>query len=98
MPVYFAGSVRADTSIRSGSGFSVMRVVTFAGRYRITIPSTSGARTLITTVTALGASNMVVRVVASASGPLGHTIDISTNLLPSLGLADGDFNFIAIEQ
>ena len=78
MPVYVAGSVRGDTTVVYGTGFTVARVLgTFVppGRYRITIPATLTARFLVTTVTPMGGT-AIARIVAYSKTAVEHTIDV----------------------
>lgn len=97
MPVYFAGWVRGDTSIRYGTGFSVARLGV-TGSYRITIPATTTGRFLVTVVTP-NALNAIARIVAYNKNALdgSNTIDVEIRNLTGT-LIDSDFNFIAMDR
>jgi hypothetical protein len=97
MPVYFAGWVRGDATVRFGTGFTVSRVTT-NGTYRVTIPATVTGRFLTPFVTS---SNLgvLIRVVAYNKSALdgSHVIDIEIRNL-SGALVDSDFTFIALDR
>jgi hypothetical protein len=98
MPVYFSGWVRADASIRFGTGFSVIRL-TPTGNYRITIPATPSGRFLSTVVTP-SATNAIARVVAFSRSALdgSSTIDVEIHDSVTGAFLDSDFNFVSIDR
>jgi hypothetical protein len=96
--VYRAGWVRANATVRFGTGFSVMRLSGPTGSYRITIPKTPTGKFLVTVVTP-SAVNAFAKVVAYNKNALdgSHTIDIE--IYDSSGhLIDSDFSFIAVDN
>ena len=97
-PVYFAGWVRGDASIRFGTGFTVTRIG-LAGSYRITIPATSTGRFLAPVVTPSG-SNVTASVVGYVKSGLdaSHTIDIEIHAVTTGAFVDSDFTFIAMDR
>lgn len=97
MPVYFAGWVRYDATIRFGTGFTVVRL-TPAGTYRITIPATVSGRFLTPVVTPsyLGVIGRVLAYTKSALDG-SHTIDIEIRNLAGT-LVDSDFSFLALDR
>jgi hypothetical protein len=98
MPVYFAGWVRGDATVRFGSGFSVTRVGV-TGSYRITVSTSLTAAFLATTVTPV-ATGRVARVAVFAQDPISKTskIDVEIRDIATGALVDCDFNFIAIPR
>jgi hypothetical protein len=95
MPFYVAGSVKANATVGVGTGFFVARGGAFAGRYKVSIPTTAAGKLVITTVTTFGASH-IARIVSYVKTDTWHTIEIEIKLSTG-GLIDGDFNFIALE-
>ena len=95
-PFYAAGWVRADASVRMGTGFTVVRLA--AGTYRITIPATPSGRFLVTTVSPVSA-NAIARVVSYDKSGLdaSHAIVIEIHDLTGAFLS-GEFNFIVMER
>ena len=99
-PVYFAGWVRGDATVRFGTGFTVARLALgTGGSYRITIPATATGRFLATVVTASGA-NMIARVAAFARNGLDgtSTVDVEIRDRVTGALVDGEFNFVSIDR
>jgi hypothetical protein len=95
-PFFIAGWVRADASIRTGNGFTVVRLS--AGTYRITIPPTPLGRFLVTTVSPVLPS-AIARVVSYDKSGLdaSHAIVIEIHDLTGAFL-NSDFNFIVMER
>jgi hypothetical protein len=95
--MHWAGWVRANATIRFGSGFTVTRTAN-NGSYRITIPPTASAKPIILTATSgLAAAHAVV--VAYTLNPDGsHSIDIETHRANTGAFMDADFTFIAVEE
>ena len=98
MPVYFAGWVRGDASVRFGTGFTVARI-SLMGSYRITIPPTPTQRFLVTIVSP-STGNTIARVAAfSRNASDGSSIvDIEIRDSATGALVDGEFNFVAIDR
>jgi hypothetical protein len=95
-PFFIAGWVRADATIRTGSGFTVVRLS--AGTYRITIPATPLGRFLVTTVSPVWPS-AIARVASYDKSGLdaSHAIVIEIHDLTGAFL-NSDFNFIVMER
>ena len=95
-PFYVAGWVRADASVRMGTGFTVVRLA--AGTYRIAIPPTTTGRFLVTTVSPVSAS-AIARVVSYDKSGLdaSHAIVIEIHDLTGAFLSS-EFNFIVMER
>ena len=96
-PVYRAGWVRGNATIRFGTGFTVVRSPGVTGQYRITIPATPTGK-FIAAVVSPNAPDAIARVVAYTKNALdaSHAIDIEIH--NSLGvLVDSDFTFIAMD-
>jgi hypothetical protein len=95
-PFFVAGWVRADATIRTGSGFTVVRLS--AGTYRITIPATPLGRFLVTTVSPVWPS-AIARVASYDKSGLdsSHAIVIEIHDLTGAFL-NSDFNFIVMER
>jgi hypothetical protein len=95
-PFYIAGWVRADATIRHGSGFTVVRIAT--GSYRIAIPATTSGRFLVTVATPT-AFNAVARIVSYDKSGLdaSHAIVIEIRDLAGASL-NSEFNFITMER
>jgi hypothetical protein len=98
MPTYFAGWVRADATIRFGTGFAVARLGV-TGSYRITIGATSTGRFLVPLVSA-AVSNTQVRVVSYSRNAVdgSTTIDVEVHDASTGGLVDGDFTLLALDR
>ena len=98
MPVYMAGWVNANASVRFGSGFSVIRTA-LVGSYRITVPPTATSKFLVTTVTP-SALHVIARVAAFSKNALDNTLNVDVEIrdLTTNALVDGEFNFIAVER
>jgi hypothetical protein len=98
MPVYFAGWVRGNATVRFGGNFAVSRV-SVAGSYRITISTALTPRFLATVVTPVSANRMA-RVVAFTQDAIAGVskIDIEITDTTTGSLVDCDFNFIAMER
>jgi hypothetical protein len=96
MPVYFAGWIKSDATIGSGTGFTVTRRLS-VGSYRITIPATPSGRPLVAVVTPMSSAILLARLVAYTHNADGsHTIDFDMRNVAS-SLTDSDFTFIAVE-
>jgi hypothetical protein len=95
-PFFVAGWVRADASIRTGTGFTVVRMG--AGTYRITIPATPLGRFLVTTISPVSA-NAIARVVSYDKSGLdsSHAIVIEIHDLTG-AFFSSEFNFIIMER
>jgi hypothetical protein len=98
MPVYFAGWVKSDATVRFGAGFSVVRLGV-TGSYRITIPKTATGKFLSTVVTPV-AANAIARVMQFSRNALDgtSTIDIEIHDPTTGAFVDSDFNFISLDQ
>ena len=96
MPVYFAGWIRGDGTIRFGGGFQVVRMS--MGTYRITIQATSSGKFLTPLVGSSGVG-VFARVVGYTKNglDLSHTIDLEIRGLTG-ALVDGEFTFIALDR
>ena len=90
------GSVRGTTAAPlAGTGFTVRRTATSAGRYLISIPLASSPRALVMNLTSAGAG-IIVRIVSYGTNSTDHLFDVETRLATG-GIVDGDFNFIVVE-
>lgn len=100
MPVYFAGWVRSDATVRFGNNFVVTRWAPIgSGGYRITISTALTMRFLATVVTPVD-PNKIARVAVFNQNPVNNTSTIDIEILDRATGApmDGAFNFIAIER
>jgi len=96
-PVYSAGWVRFDATVRFGTGFTVVRLGG-AGGYQITIPATATGRFLATVVTP-NAINATARVVSYNKSALDGSHTITIEIRDATGaLLDSDFTFIAMDR
>jgi hypothetical protein len=97
--VRVAGWIRGSGAIKSGAGFTVARVLSAHGYYRLTIPGTPTGQPLIVTVTP-STMNVTARVVSYTKNPVdsSHVVDISIHQVSGGAMVDGDFLFIALEQ
>jgi hypothetical protein len=92
--VYFAGMVRADGTVRSGTGFTVTRLG--AGTYRIDFPA--DPRNLITTPTPWTPAAMA-RVTTFSRSALDTTSFVVVELRDLTGsLVDSEFTFFTVER
>jgi len=96
-PVYRAGWVQGNATIKYGAGFTIIRFGGVAGAYRITVPATTTGKFLVTVVTPVS-TGVTARIVAYAKNALNgsHTIDIEIKNASGV-LTDSDFNFIAMD-
>jgi hypothetical protein len=95
-PVYRAGWVNANGTIRFGGGFSIVRMA--AGKYRISIAATSTGAFLATVATPTVAGQTAVVTSYSKSALDGsHTINVEIHDATGV-LVDGAFNFLAIDR
>jgi hypothetical protein len=88
--------VRADATVKYGSGYGVVRLTT--GTYRITIPPTPLGRFLVTTVSPVSV-NAIARVVSydKSGTDASHAIVIEIRDLTGVVL-NSEFNFIVMER
>jgi hypothetical protein len=94
MPVFFAGFIKADGTIKYGGGFTVSKV---GGAYRITIATSRTLILVATPVTGAGQqrSTRISQIQQdTGSGTVSIDVDIRD---PANTLVIGDFTFIALE-
>jgi hypothetical protein len=97
MPVYYAGWVRGDASIKFGGGFSVVRFQ-LTGSYKISVPAPAGALTPATVVTPVGAGVMA-RVVSTVKDLSTKTFVVEVEFHDTTGaFVDSEFTFIALAR
>jgi hypothetical protein len=96
MPVYYAGVVNANTSVKFGGGFTVSRL-NLVGSYVITIPQQSKFFAFTVTPAALGRIARVVISRDAITGVYTNHIQIHDAAAP-YNAVDGDFSFIAVER
>jgi hypothetical protein len=98
MPVYFAGYVNANATIKSGGGFSVSRVFA-AGSYRITLAAGTWSKFPMPVASPV-ALHTIARVGQAFKDALtgNYLIDIEIRDLTTNALVDGEFTFIAVER
>jgi len=98
MPVYFAGWVRADATVKWGSGFTAIRYGV-QGWYRIIVPATTTGRNLIAVVTPV-VGNAIARVssITKSATDGSFTIEIEIHDPTNGNYVDSDFTFIAIDR
>ena len=93
-PLYRAGWVRADGSVRIGA--SITATHPSSGRYRISITGTPIGRQLVPVVSPT-TTNTIARIVSYLQNPDGsHVIDVEIRNT-SGALTDNEFTFIAME-
>ena len=98
MPVYLAGYVRADATIRFGSGFTITRVAV-AGSYRITVPLATSTKFFAPVATPVRLHTIARIALINRDAVTGIvTFDIEIRDLTTDALVDGDFSFIAFER
>jgi hypothetical protein len=100
MPVFFAGNVMGNATIRSGfgGGFSVTRYLAPVGIYRIIIPAASYSKVLIPTVTPVTARILARVMQLQRDASLNYLIDIELHDMGTNALVDGEFTFVALER
>jgi hypothetical protein len=92
--IYFAGLIRADGSVRSGTGFTLTRLST--GTYRIDFPA--DARFLVTTPTAW-APAAAARIASFSRSGTDLTSFVVIELRDLTGaLVDSEWSFATIER
>jgi hypothetical protein len=92
--VYFAGLIRADGTIRSGTGFTLTRLST--GSYRIDFPADS--RFLVTTPSAW-APAAAARIATFSRSGTDLTSFVIVELRDLTGaLVDSEWSFMTIER
>jgi hypothetical protein len=92
--IYFAGMIRADGTVRSGSGFTVTRLG--AGSYRIDFPA--DPRNLVTTPTAWAPAAMA-RITTFSRNAFDTTSYVIIELRDLTGsLVDSEFTFMTVER
>jgi hypothetical protein len=97
MPVYFAGWIRANATIKFGTGFTVTRFQA-QGWYRITIPATATGKFLSTVATSsMPGLHATVEAMSKSATDGSFTIDILIRDAAG-NPVDGDFNFIAMDR
>lgn len=99
MPVFFAGYILANATIRPsyGGGFTVGRILV-AGSYRITIARLTYTKFLIPVATPVAAQRVARVMQVLKDGITGNFfMDIEIRDM-SNNLVDGDFTFMAIER
>jgi hypothetical protein len=98
MPVYFAGWVNSNGTVRFGGNFTVTRNAP-AGAFRITVSTTLTVRFLATVVTPVDLDKIARVAVFSQNGVTNTSnIDMEIRDRVSGALVDGAFNFIAMER
>lgn len=98
MPVYLAGYVNANATIRFGGGFTVTRVF-LAGSYRITISATTSTKFFAPVATPVALHTIARIALIQRDALTGNLlIDIEIRDLTTDALVDGAFSFIALER
>ena len=97
MPVYYAGYVNANASVKFGGGFTISRL-NLVGSYVITIiPQQSKFFAFTVTPSALGRIARVVISRDAITGVYTNHVQIHDAAAPYAAV-DGDFSFIAVER
>jgi hypothetical protein len=98
MPVYLAGYVNANATIKYGGGFAIGRIFV-AGSYRITIPAAMSPRFFAPVVTSVRLPTMARIAQVQKDALTGNfLIDVEIHDVNTDTLVDGDFTFIALER
>lgn len=98
MPVYLAGYVNANATVRFGGGFAVTRVF-LAGSYRITISAATSTKFFAPIATPVALHTIARIALIQRDGLTGNLlIDIEIRDLTTDALVDGAFSFIALER
>jgi hypothetical protein len=98
MPVYLAGYVNGNATIRFGLGFTLTRMFV-TGSYRITIPVGTSPRFFAPVATSVGARTVARIAQLQKDGVTGNFL-IDVEIWDPIANApvDGDFTFIAVER
>lgn len=98
MPVYLAGYVNANATVRFGSGFTVTRVFV-AGSYHIAIPLATSTKFFAPVATPV-TLHTIARIALVQRDALTGIVsfDIEIRDMTTNALVDGDFTFIALER
>jgi len=98
MPVYLAGYVNANATVRFGSGFTVSRWFV-AGSYRITIPAATSTKFFAPVATSVALHTVARIALIQRDALTGNLLfDIEIRDLTTDALVDGAFSFIALER
>jgi len=92
MPVYLAGYINSNGTVKYGGGFTVTHKLT--GAYVITIVSSKIFVPVATSV----ALRLIPRVAASQADAFGNFVIQIELRDSSTSMIDGDFTFIAVEK
>lgn len=98
MPVYLAGYVNANATVRFGSGFVVTRML-LAGSYRITISAATSTKFFAPVATPVALHTIARIALIQRDALTGNLlIDVEIRDLTTDALVDGAFSFIALER
>jgi len=98
MPVYLAGYVNANATIKYGSGFTITRNVV-AGSYRITIPAATSTKFFAPVVSTVAVHTIARIALVQKDALTGNfLIDVEIRDATTDALLDGAFSFIALER
>lgn len=98
MPVYLAGYVNANATVRFGSGFAVTRML-LAGSYRITISAATSTKFFAPVATPVALHTIARIALIQRDALTGNLlIDVEIRDLTTDALVDGAFSFIALER
>ena len=99
MPVYLAGYVNANASIRYGVGFTVSRFPGNVGQYRIAVPVATSTKFFAPVASSVTLHTIARLALVNRDAITGQvTFDIEIRDLTTDALIDGPFSFIAVER